>query len=245
MADILCSHHSVPLAVKMCLVKRYPGSIEHVWCALLPKEIPFRNDGLFSATTHTVYSQRRQKRAGTAETLGSRSCSPYTSHAHWIWSGQCPRISEKGFHLYEVQNNHISWTRSPKYPLPSSKQNWQTCIHRHFPGAPRKYTKAKLMFTKMQLGTFWWSNPPVTLSLAFLRCHCLVNPAHQLATHGAGLGEQRWGSHCQRPWGARHGTIPPWGAMEAQPVPRCWGCPSGTMSAWGSHPNEGSLGAQG
>lgn len=115
--------YSVPLAVKMRLVPRCRGSIEYTCCVLLPIKSLSRMTGYFLLPPSQLTAKGGQKRAGTEETLGSHSCLPYRSHPHPIWSWQSPRISEKGFHPYEEQNNHLSWTRSPKYPLPSSKQD--------------------------------------------------------------------------------------------------------------------------
>ena len=219
--------------MKMCLVKGYPGSIEHIRCVLLPKEILFKNDGLFSPTTLPAYSERGQKRAGTEETLGSHFCSPYRSHPHPIRSWQCPRISEKGFHPYEEQNNHGSWTKSAKYPLPSSKQDWQSPTHRHVPGVPRKDAKAKPSFTEKHLGTLvvqllWHVVPCFPGVLLPRETYAPISyPQGTAGEEAAGPGAGQGGPPCQRPRGARHRAIPPGAAQGAQPVPWCLRCLSG------------------
>lgn len=84
--------------------------------------------------------------------FGSRSCSPYRSHPHLVWSCQCPGISERGFHPHEEENNHVSCSGCPKHPLPSSRQGCQPHAHRHMPVAPRKDAKAKHSLPEKHLG---------------------------------------------------------------------------------------------
>lgn len=147
-ADILCPHHS-HLAVKTRLTKRYPGSIEHVRRVLLPKEIPFQNDGLFSATSLPAQRGKKgqgQRRLWQSLLLALQKPSPSDLVL------QVPRDFRKGFHPHKEQNNRVSWPGCPRHPLPSSRQGCQPHAHRHIPVAPRKDAEAKHSLTEKHPG---------------------------------------------------------------------------------------------
>lgn len=96
----------------------------HSVCVLLPEKIAFMNDGLFSATILPTYGKRGSKRAETQETFGRLSV--HITEVTPIPSGanRSPGVQKRdGWHRYEEQNSHISWTRNPKCSLPSSKED--------------------------------------------------------------------------------------------------------------------------